>query len=411
VSSAAEFERCVRGGGVAVFPSDTVYGLACSPVDAAAVERLYALKGRAGSKASAVMFFELEAALAALPSLGQATRAALQRLLPGAVTVLLPNPDRLFPLACGEDPLTLGLRVVSVPELAGVSVPVLQSSANLAGGSEARRLADVEQSIRAGADLVIDGGSLPGVASTVLDMRRFEDGGIDACHVLRAGAVSGAEIGAALAGQFHFNPDTYLELITEDLPAYPEFQEAVVAASVTPAGAVDSILELGTGTGETARRLLARHPGAALVGIDESRPMLAAAERALSETGAEAVVAGRAVAGRGRVSLRVGRLQDPLPEGPFALVASALCVHHLTGAEKADLFARVRAVLAPGGRFVLGDVVVPLDPSQVTAPLTPGYDKPDTIADQLGWLSDAGLRPQAVWEDGDLAVIVADAPE
>jgi L-threonylcarbamoyladenylate synthase len=195
---AAAFERCIEAGGVAVFPSDTVYGLACSPSDPAAVERLYALKGRPGSKASAVMFFDLSAALAALVSLGEATRAALWRLLPGALTVLLPNPGRLFPLACGEDPLTLGLRVISVPVLAGVSAPVLQSSANLAGGPEARRLAEVDPTVLAGADLVVDGGVLPGVPSTVLDLRRFEDGGIDGCHVLRAGAVREAEIAAAL---------------------------------------------------------------------------------------------------------------------------------------------------------------------------------------------------------------------
>jgi L-threonylcarbamoyladenylate synthase len=199
MSSAAEFERCIRAGGVAVFPSDTVYGLACSPVQAVSIDRLYALKGRPPAKASAVMFFDLEAALASLPSLGEATRAALSRLLPGAVTVLLPNPERLFPLACGEDPLTLGLRVISVPALAGVSPAVLQSSANLAGGTEARRLTDVDPAVLAGADLAIDGGVLPGVASTVLDLRRFEDGGVDGCRVLRTGAVGEAEIAAALA--------------------------------------------------------------------------------------------------------------------------------------------------------------------------------------------------------------------
>lgn len=182
-----------------MFPSDTVYGLACSPSDPAAVERLYALKGRARAKATAVMFFSLNTAFAALPWLGDTTRSALSRLLPGALTVLLPNPERLFPLACGEDPLTLGLRVISVPSLAGVSTPVLQSSANIAGGPEARCLADVDPTVLAGADLVVDGGVLPGVASTVLDLRRFEDGGVDACRVLRLGAVGETKIETALA--------------------------------------------------------------------------------------------------------------------------------------------------------------------------------------------------------------------
>ena len=98
-------------GGVAVFPADTVYGLACDPDNRLAVERLYLLKRGALDKPSAVMFFDSSLALAALPELGERTRAALGRLLPGAVTVLLPNPAQRFPLACGADPLTLGVRV------------------------------------------------------------------------------------------------------------------------------------------------------------------------------------------------------------------------------------------------------------------------------------------------------------
>jgi SAM-dependent methyltransferase len=106
--------------------------------------------------------------------------------------------------------------------------------------------------------------------------------------------------------------------------------------------------------------------------------------------------------------LRVARLQDALPPGPFDLGASALCVHHLDAAEKADLFRRIRAALAPGGRFALGDVVVPVAPAAAMAPLTPGYDKPSTVAEQLGWLSEAGFEARLVWEDGDLAVIAAE---
>ncbi len=153
------------------------------------------------------------------------------------------------------------------------------------------------------------------------------------------------------------------------------------------------ILELGTGTGETARRLLERHPDAQFVGIDESEPMLSAARDALPA---------------GRVQLRVQPIEEPLPAGPFDLVASALCVHHLPGAEKAQLFERVREVLAPGGRFVLADVVVPDDPEDARTPLTEGFDHPSPLADQLRWLAQSGFRPSVVWEDGDLAVVVAD---
>ncbi|HKH17803.1 MAG TPA: Sua5/YciO/YrdC/YwlC family protein [Solirubrobacteraceae bacterium] len=196
-ADAAAFERCIRAGGVVVFPADTVYGLACDPASRFAVERLYALKGRAPDKPAAAMFFSLAPALAALPELGARTRTALEALLPGALTLLLPNPERRFPLACGADPATLGLRVPDLPALRGVVVPVLQSSANASGGPDARRLADVPEPIRAGADLVLDGGELPGRPSTVVDLRRYDEAGD--WTVLRAGLVASEAIGSVLA--------------------------------------------------------------------------------------------------------------------------------------------------------------------------------------------------------------------
>ena len=175
---AETFARCIAVGGVAVFPADTVYGLACEPDLDDAVERLYRLKGRRPDKPAAVMFFQLDLALAALPELGEATAGAVRRLLPGPFTLLVPNPARRFPLACGPDPATLGLRVPALPPavaaLRGVRWPVLQSSANRAGEPDARRLADVPEHIRRAADLVLDGGELPGTPSTVIDLRPYE---------------------------------------------------------------------------------------------------------------------------------------------------------------------------------------------------------------------------------------------
>jgi tRNA threonylcarbamoyl adenosine modification protein (Sua5/YciO/YrdC/YwlC family) len=395
VSAASSFERCVMAGGVVVFPADTVYGLACDPANRFAVERLYLVKRRPLEKPSAVMFFSLAAALEALPWLGERTRSALSRLMPGGVSVLLPNPDGVYPLACGEDPATLGVRVVDVPALSGVSVPVLQSSANQAGGAEPRRLEDVHPLLRASADLEIDGGELGGTASTVIDLRRYESDG--EWSIVREGAVSVEEVDRALAHQFHFDPETYAELIRAEIPEYDALQDAIAAASGDVA--VVRILELGTGTGETALRLLSRHRSAELIGIDESASMISVARSRLSSA---------------RVTLSVTRLEDPLPSGPFSLVASALCVHHLDAHGKASLFARVREVLSPGGRFVLGDVVVPEDPADATVRLSPGYDMPDSVADQLLWLSDAGFEARVVWSSGDLAVIVgetvSDAP-
>jgi L-threonylcarbamoyladenylate synthase len=198
-SDSVAFERCMAVGGIAIFPADTVYGLACDPQNQVAVERLYLLKRRPLTKPSAVMFFGLEPALAALPELGPRTRTALIRLLPGALTVVLPNPARRFPLACVDQPETLGLRVPVAPRLAGVRSPVLQSSANRAGGPDARRLEDVPQLIRRGVDLVLDGGELPGTSSTVVDLRGYEQHGT--WHVVRTGAVGKDELGVALGTQ------------------------------------------------------------------------------------------------------------------------------------------------------------------------------------------------------------------
>jgi L-threonylcarbamoyladenylate synthase len=186
----------MAAGGLALFPADTVYGLACDPANRFAVERLYLLKRRSPQKPSAVMFFDLGLALTSLPELGRRTREALSRLMPGAVTVLLPNPASRFPLACGSDPGTLGLRVPRVEGLAGVRWPVLQSSANRAGGADPRRLSEVPELIRAAADIVIDGGELPGTPSTVVDLRGYEEAG--QWSVARAGAIGGEELGGVL---------------------------------------------------------------------------------------------------------------------------------------------------------------------------------------------------------------------
>ena len=190
--------------------------------------------------------------------------------------------------------------------------------------------------------------------------------------------------------QYHFDPATYLDLMRAEVPAYGRLQEAVAGA--TEGVRASSLLDLGAGTGETLAAVLARHPGCAAVGIDKSAGMLEAATTRLAGY---------------PVELTVADLADPLPQGPFDLVISALAVHHLEGPAKADLFARVAAVLRLGGRFVLGDVVVPDDPADATTPLTPGYDRPSPLVAQVLWLEEAGLIPRVVWEQGDLAVVAA----
>jgi len=387
LSDSTAFERCIGAGGLVLFGADTVYGLACDPEDRFAVERLYLLKRRSPDKPSAVMFFNVADAVGALPELGERTRGALTRVLPGRVSLLVPNPAGRFALACGDDRSTLGIRVPRLPALAGVRRPVLQSSANRAGEPDPRRLSEVPALLRAAVDLVIDGGELPGTPSTVVDLRRYEEEG--EWSIVREGAVGERELTEALHWQYHFDASTYTDAIRSDVPFYDEFQDVVAGA--TGRGA-ERILDLGTGTGETARRVLALHPEASLVGVDENEGMLALASSQLPVE---------------RVELRVGRIEEPLPSGPFDLVTTALCVHHLDERGKAELFGRVREALSPGGLFVMGDVVVPVDPAAASTPLTPGYDRPSPLADQLRWLSEAGFEPDVVWEEGDLAVVRA----
>jgi tRNA (cmo5U34)-methyltransferase len=191
----------------------------------------------------------------------------------------------------------------------------------------------------------------------------------------------------------HFDPTTYREWVRGEIPHYDQLQDSI--AEATAGVEATAILDLGSGTGETLTRVLHRHPLARAVGVDESEGMLAVARGALEEYD---------------VALQVADLLDPLPAGPFDLVVSALAVHHLDGPGKATLFARVAEALRPGGRFVLGDVVLPPDVTSVVIPLTAGWDKPSTVAEQVGWMEDAGLEVSVLWQEDDLAVFRADRP-
>ncbi len=189
-------------------------------------------------------------------------------------------------------------------------------------------------------------------------------------------------------GEWEWNPDTYLAEMAAEIPGYEELQEAVVAATaeVHPA----RVLELGSGTGETALRVRARHPEATWVGIDASEAMLARARERIPDA-----------------DLRLQRLEDELPAGPFDAVVSALAVHHLDGPGKQELFSRVARLLQPGGSFVLGDVVVPPAGRQGPIYIDWEMDKPDGIEDQLVWLRAAGFEAEASGVRVDLAVFRA----
>lgn len=194
-------------------------------------------------------------------------------------------------------------------------------------------------------------------------------------------------------GQFHFTPDDYLDLMHSEVPAFDELQDRVAEAARGLDG-VSRILELGTGTGETSRRVLRDYTTARLTGVDVSEDMLAVAEKTLPPDRVEVLL--------------VRGIEDPLPDGPFDLAISALAVHHLEGPGKADLFHRLAAVLRPGARFVIGDVVVPDDPADAITPLSADYDFPSAPEDLMDWLNQAGFRPKTVWSHKDLVVLSAD---
>jgi len=188
-----------------------------------------------------------------------------------------------------------------------------------------------------------------------------------------------------------WNPELYLREIRIEIPRFDDFQDAVAAATLGVEAR--SVLELGVGTGETAKRVRALHPAAAWTGIDASDAMLGRARDVLPDA-----------------DLRLSRLEDPLPTGPFDLVISALAVHHLEAQRKRDLFRRIAGALRSGGWFVLGDVVVPERPEDAQIEIDWVVDLPDSADGQLRWLSDAGFDAQLAWAFRDLAVIRACLP-
>ena len=190
-------ERTIAAGGLAVFPADTLYGLACDPLRADSITRLHALKGRDEGKPSAILYFSPLAMRELVASLGPRTREAVGALLPGPVTLVVANPEHRYPLACREDPERLGIRLIEGP-LAGAMCPLFQTSANRAGEPAPARFDGIEPRIVAGADLAIDAGEVGGSPSTVLDLTAIEDGG--GWTVLREGAMAAAEVDARLAG-------------------------------------------------------------------------------------------------------------------------------------------------------------------------------------------------------------------
>ncbi len=194
------------------------------------------------------------------------------------------------------------------------------------------------------------------------------------------------------AHQHHFDPSGYESSVRDNVPDYETLQRTVAeAAGERPA---IRVVDLGTGTGETLRRVAAVHPEATVVGVDAAEDMLAVA-RANLPANAE---------------LCIARLPDGVPDGPFDIAVSVLAIHHLDEREKQTLFRAVADRLAPGGRFVVGDLIEPDDPADIVTARNEGFDKPSSAEEQLAWLRAAGFDVELRWLHRDLFVAVADKP-
>jgi tRNA (cmo5U34)-methyltransferase len=178
-----------------------------------------------------------------------------------------------------------------------------------------------------------------------------------------------------MSAQFHWDPASYLEVIRAEVPRFDELQAAAIAA--VP-GRPERVLDHGVGTGETARRRIEAYPGIEICGHDSSPEMIFRAR----ELG---------------IDVRLARMEDPLPDGPWDLVIAVLSVHHLESGGKRDLFRRVRE---QAGALVLGDVVQVSEP---VTPIDPDFDFPDRAEEIAEWC-DGTVR----WSEDDLAVIVAE---
>jgi L-threonylcarbamoyladenylate synthase len=188
-------ERCIAGGGVAVFPADGLYGLACDPLSATAVERIHRIKGRDDGKPSAVLYFSPLAMRELVADLGPRAREAVAALMPGPVTLVVANRQRRYPFACREDLERLGIRLIA-GSLAGAMCPVFQTSANISGELAPASFDAIPIEVLGGADLAIDGGELTGLPSTVIDITEIDETGD--WTILREGGLSATDLTAVM---------------------------------------------------------------------------------------------------------------------------------------------------------------------------------------------------------------------
>ena len=196
MSTVEEAIDAVRRGEPIVLPTDTVYGLAADGLSRTAAAALYAAKGRQARQPTALVLASVDLVSVALPRLPEEVLRMVEALLPGPLTLVLPNPEHRFPWLNVERPDTIGVRV---PALVAPGAEVLKAtsflvatSANLPGGPDPRELAEVPAELLEAVAAVVEGGRLPGVPSTVVDLTGSEPA------ILREGAVPARAVLATL---------------------------------------------------------------------------------------------------------------------------------------------------------------------------------------------------------------------
>lgn len=186
----------LRGGGVVVLPTDTVYGLAALPTDPQAVARIWALKDRSPDQPLAVLVADAEQAQTIvdvdLDALAGADGPAwVRRFWPGPLTLVVPRAPASNDFALGGDPATIGVRCPAHPfvrALAAAVGPLAVTSANRHGDPTPPDAAAAAASLAEPPDLVVDGGPAGSVASTVVDLTGDEP------RILRVGVLGAADL-------------------------------------------------------------------------------------------------------------------------------------------------------------------------------------------------------------------------
>lgn len=172
--SIAAAGKILSEGGLVAFPTDTVYGLGALCTDEAAIEKLFAAKGRDEGKPISILVSDIAQVEAAAEEVPEKARRLMEQYWPGALTIVLKkSPAVSARLSAGTG--TIGIRMPDSETaralIKAAKSPLAAPSANLSGKRSAVTAEDVREDLEGRIDLILDGGACPvGLASTVVDL-------------------------------------------------------------------------------------------------------------------------------------------------------------------------------------------------------------------------------------------------